>query len=251
MNQVEKLTDIECVEDLLRATRDQRLNAPPGIDSWLYRGQTNGSRPLLPSSGRLPHWDLGETVTQNHDLARFEFWKQRAPFYQQSLPENEWECLSVAQHHGLTTRLLDWSLSPLIGLFFAVSDIAFAATKTDGALWAFKVRRVIEPAHSKLGSVEAVSVFFPEGRTHRVVQQRGAFTYHPDPSKALEEIVPQEDLQKYCVPATAKRNIRKDLDKIGVNFEMLFPDLEGHSKHVNWVTEANRWEHWQWTQSSS
>jgi hypothetical protein len=42
------------------------------------------------------------------------------------------------------------------------------------------------------------------------------------------------------VPASAKRALRSDLDRMGINFEMLFPDLEGFARHLNWLAQAQR-----------
>ncbi|HZP87342.1 MAG TPA: FRG domain-containing protein, partial [Burkholderiales bacterium] len=161
-------------------------------------------------------------------------------FYERAIPANDWEALAVAAHHGLATRLLDWSLNPLVALFFSVADAHFDEPGSDGLLYAFKVRHVIDPEGARLGSVDEVGVFFPAGRTHRVIRQRGAFTYHPQPYRALEEQVGRDQLFRYRVPKSGKRSLRIELDKLGVNAEMLFPDLEGFSQHLNWLSEIER-----------
>jgi hypothetical protein len=225
---------------LLQVTAGHDCDAPPGSNRWLYRGQVQGTRSLLASAGRLPRWDLSQSASRHPDLEVFRSWKLRAPFYERSIPSNDWEALAVAAHHGLATRLLDWSLNPLVALFFAVQDAGFEEPARDGALYAFRVDRVIDPLSNGLDEVAEVAVFFPAGHTHRVIRQRGAFTCHPQPWRSLEEAAAPGQLQRYAVPRHAKRNLRSELDRVGINFEMLFPDLEGFSQHLNWISASNR-----------
>jgi hypothetical protein len=70
-------------------------------------------------------------LSETHFINRF---KQNAAFLLEKVPLTEFDWLFLMQHYGMHTRLLDWSESPLVGLYFGVEEEAHLAE--DGALWA-------------------------------------------------------------------------------------------------------------------
>src|SRR5688572_8122191 len=100
---------------------------PPKI-VW-FRGQACEGWKLLPSIMRAPSRVENEMVL----LKRF---KQHSFPFLERIPDEEWEWLFIMQHYAVQTRLLDWSESPLVGLYFAMQEPKKAADKKkDAALW--------------------------------------------------------------------------------------------------------------------
>jgi hypothetical protein len=77
---------------------------------WVFRGLPRSSYELIPKVGRIPHSFSSRQKLETALLDKFE---RGATAYLEYRPENKWEWLALAQHHGLPTRLLDWTLNPL------------------------------------------------------------------------------------------------------------------------------------------
>jgi len=225
---------------------------PYGDCFWVYRGQPDGSRPLLPKAGRPEFYDevyeryrrdLLARKTKKFllpkDLARFNVWSEQAVAYCDLLPENNFERLAYAQHYGLATRLLDWTSNPLVALFFAAESRDKHNGTLDGAVFAYAKQPYLDPKRDTFQSIQRVTMYEPRPFDRRLLMQDALFTYHPEPNVALVARIQQSssNLIKIGVAAKSKDMILSELSGIGISRKRLFPDLEGLSMFVNWETE--------------
>ena len=102
------------MSDLLGDLRRQSKRWPD-VPFW-FRGCTNKDYRLVPSIGRPP-------FTVEKEKALLNAFKQDAVQFMEQQPVSEWEWLLWARHHDLPTRLLDWTESPLVGLYFATHSV--------------------------------------------------------------------------------------------------------------------------------
>lgn len=212
----------------------RRFRSHDGLGSW-FRGQSDIDWDLLPKAGRKSF-----LLPDNRDLGRFNDWATDAIAYSE-LPNSELEKLAIAQHHGLATRLLDWTKNPLVAAFFSV----ISNPKKDGAIFILEIPNVLcknNISLEKLKEHNGVLGYIPRSITQRVINQKGLFTVHCPANKEIEisdsRIARKtKNLTKIQIPAGIKLDIEKMLDDYGINWQTLFPDLDGLSKHKDRQTD--------------
>ncbi|AUJ35188.1 FRG domain-containing protein [Vibrio vulnificus] len=209
-------------------------------DVSYYRGHADSTWKLLPSLARIDTSVLNTNRFINWlglevDIMR-DFEKHGSSLLQ-SPPKNELEWLIHAQHHGLPTRLLDWSTNPLKALFFAVENPAY--DHVDGVI--FGVEPVLNYVMERFVSVtkpNKIIGFYSSSLNNRVIAQEGCFTIYPLPEKwdCFTEITENNGsvdyLASYIVPKEHKPKLRKQLDTLGINHKFMFPDLDGLAKSI-------------------
>ena len=250
---------IETVGELLdRVTPDEHDPVSGRIrDTSVYRGSTDARYPLLTSLDRLggtrpPH---GKAHLEEHILRNFIRYSR--PFLEHQ-PANEWELLVTAQHHGLPTRLLDWSYSPLVAAHFATLG---GDPGRDRVVWRLNWRRVHEhfglpplaflvqdldamlherglgDLRNLLGGCEVprearfVCMLDPPALDDRIIAQAATFTFSTDKTRSFDRILREEGLicalTRYLIPAGRLNYVRDQLDLCAIDERKLFPDLDG------------------------
>ena len=193
---------------------------------WLFRGHGSVDWKLTPKAGRLT-WP----VTDN-DLVYFAAWRRRAIPLITILPSTGLEWLAVAQHHGLATRLLDWTLNPLTAAFFAVAD----ESDVDAVIHALQPVAYMDDSIS-LDDFTGIGVYRSRVIAARITTQLGLFTLHSSPQLEFSSFPSVGRTAEVVIDGRCKRRLLQELDYLGVNRFALFPDLDGLSAYYNWYAQ--------------
>lgn len=224
------------VEAFLRALPDTPSDRRKEL---FFRGQGDGGKPPFPKVDREMWLRYGDRYPLHNDPAknreRHERWLlkefQKAALPHVPLdPELLWEWLAAAQHHGLATRLLDWTASPLAALYFAVED---PDEENDSAVFCYlhHGRSQMSYRESPFG-IDCLVSFTPPHVSPRITAQRGRFTAHPYAPRSQAPAWMKE-VDVIHIPNRSRGQISRRLEQIGITRAVLFPDLDGIARHVN------------------
>ncbi|HKF14759.1 MAG TPA: FRG domain-containing protein [Gaiellaceae bacterium] len=228
--------------------------------NFAFRGRADAAEGLETSLARLG----GDSRSVEVYLLR----NFRKYAHRRDVPSDSvWDWLALGQHHGLPTRLFDWTYSPYVALHFATTRQDLYGR--DGVVWCLDYVRAKELLPDPLRDVlehEGANVFTPEllGRAapglrelgdlgrdpfclfleppsldERIVNQYALFSLLSDPTARLDDWVDQHgDLaRRLVIPAELKWEIRDKLDQANITERVLFPGLDGLTA---WLTRYYR-----------
>lgn len=109
---------------------------------WYFRGQADAAWALQPSIVRSFNKSVDREFAINLEHGALYHFKKRIRLFMPNciLSDNDHhtDWWALMQHYSCPTRLLDWTLSPYVALYFAVRD----ASDKDGAVWLFETEEV-------------------------------------------------------------------------------------------------------------
>lgn len=235
----EELTSVADLIDRIREVRADHANA-----LW-FRGQSDYGWKLLPGFQRQDN-----KVSETTLLARF---KQSAAMLTSSRPASSFDWIFLMQHYGVPTRLLDWTESPLVALYFAIEDVSDAYKYSDAAFWMLKPSELNKNANindkdeadyipsfddeevsgystEQIRTRQRLELFpiatIATRNNPRIQAQHGTFTIHHNAKTAIEEVGNGSHCIKLKIPNASKESLRKELSILGVNRFSLFPEMD-------------------------
>ena len=214
---------------------------------WVFRGLGDAKFGLIPTIGRNP------AFSPAYERAILELFKLRAPEFVATSDKLTLDLLAIAQHHGVPTRLLDWSRNPLVAMYFAVNGlpapvdakIANGAGRAVGKL--VRVTPAIEHVDAKIVAVRLlrsmkvsldsdpfalsdVRFFWPRSVTTRITDQGGLFSIHPDPKAVW---IPRK-CDEFIIPGDMRKFFAKRLFYIGIHAQRIMGGLDGLGVSLAW-----------------
>jgi hypothetical protein len=194
---------------------------------WVFRGHRQ-KWTLRPTVGRQESYSLAR------ELQLFEEFKRVGlPHVQNGKMTDDWDWLFIAQHHGLPTRLLDWTFNPLVAAFFACEGSATG--KRDGEIIAVRIDDVGLLAGGDRDAspfdIETDRFLYPAVVAPRIGSQRGLFSIHPAPAKAWR-LAGKTD--RFTLPGEIKPFLQDYLYGMGIDSAMIMADLDGVARNLSW-----------------
>lgn len=232
---------------------------------YVFRGLSSSNHQLETSLLRLNNniWEI-----EKHLIRNFRKYAIGNPIS----ADTTWHWMTLAQHHGLPTRLLDWTFSPYVALHFATASID--KYDEDGAIWCvdFYESRKSLPL-SLLDEMEKVKMrgftidalydlfkdlkdfeeygkkngnfllfFDPPSFDERIINQFALFSVMPDPSIRINDwLASHPDYYfRIIIPKELKLEIRDKLDTANVSERVMFPGLDGLSQWLKrWYSKLS------------
>jgi hypothetical protein len=220
--------------------------------NFAFRGMQNAVFNLSTSLTRLG----GEFEKHEDDLLR-NF--RKYAHHKAAMGDSVWNWLALAQHHGLPTRMLDWTYSPFVAMHFATADVEFF--NLDAVIWCIDyvrvkeflpdpLKKILDKEDSNIFTAEMLNevarslyeldslstddfvVFIePPSLDERIVNQYALFSLMSSANARLDCWLEERPgfARRLVIPASLKWEVRDKLDQANITERVLLPGLDGLS----------------------
>ncbi len=230
---------------------------------FLYRGLSNASYELVSSLQRCCQQDNEKMADIEMNL--LDNFAKYAKMEHPDIDNSIWTKMIIGQHHGLPTRLMDWTRSPMIALHFAMTESNLEEMdRHNCVIWRLDVKKLHEKLPEKyreacrgsvftidsLGKVcseltdydrdiqdcKSMAILEPPTIDQRISNQYSFFSVVPSNVERVEDILTDCDddtVVKYVIDRNLRWRIRDMLDEANVNERLIYPGLDGIAKWMN------------------
>lgn len=238
---------INSIDDLIDEIR--KLKSIYGKQPLWFRGQEDSEWHLEPSIHRGQLYQKENYITNDFYIYVNQI-KNNAP-----VKDNYAAWMSLMQHYGLPTRILDWSSSPLVACYFALEKNR--EESNDSCIWvliprrinkkegfgeyvypidAYTVQQMLLPAFKENTIIEdkfknKIIACHSVEKDLRMYSQQSSFTVH-NSKRRLEDICDSETLFKFIIPCKCKEKIYEGVSILGISTSFIYPDMEHVSKDI-------------------
>ncbi|HDZ5419829.1 TPA: FRG domain-containing protein [Vibrio harveyi] len=245
---------VRSLSGFIQAVKKVRAQMGTGRDTW-YRGISDDSYELVPGT-------VWRNLDEHTHSGVLEEWLNEYLLYSGEELVDGYDVYALAQHYGLPTRLLDWTTSPLIALYFALEK---KEERNKSVVWAIdplglnkitmKWSGHLSTADRYLRNSYQLERYLPEPlggidtenllegpiairvqpKNKRILSQKGCFTLHGTSKKKIDEILePHGDkIAKIEINGEVNRkNILDELYVLGISEDSIFQDLDALSRRL-------------------
>jgi len=235
----------------------EKFTTSEGYEAPWFRGAGDSTYSLIPSLYRS---DAGREDLADDEL-RYEFSRKALPLVAESHPRNDWEWYFLMQHYRAPTRLLDWTDSALVALYFALTSWSPAAkgkAARKPAVWALnpwalnrhhgqsgpvgpgwpEVDRYLPPSYEEKHIPQYPIALDPAFTAQRMLVQHSHFTIHGTDMRSLDEMSEHLGLQGGLFQLVIDADeddidyLRQAMTWLGITETSIFPDLEGLAREL-------------------
>lgn len=206
------------------------------IGRYIYRGQASANWQLASAFDRYCiERDVPDAQIQYETWMRWYAAELKAS-HSESYPHGSFELIALAQHHGLPTRLMDWSWSPYVAAFFAFEEAFWNSSlkEMEPTIWAINLERL-----RSISSSDEVEILTPVDRANkRMRNQNGLFLQMKSGVATLDDFIERkssatnEVAVQFVLPPTERRIAIEDLNLMGIDHRLIQPELGGIAKFV-------------------
>lgn len=243
----------------------QLLNNLEEMNEWIFRGHIDEAWTLETSFERMFN-ETGKKYSeaQEMEIGLIKKFQREAHYY--GIPTFDYlnipEWLSIMQHYGAPTRLLDWTHSPWIGAFFAIIDKKLS-DKKNAAIYALNWKKL-----NSVSKKEILDIFYIDNnlmkiknftevlkhgpgviklnsykQNERQIIQQGTFLFPLSIEKIFQKnleatALNSDDVLKIIIPADWKKDLIQKLYRMNITYATLYPGIGGFSmslKHLHWI----------------